>query len=85
MLLQYECTLFFTPVGVKSEIGSESRSLKDDLGKDSREKNIHFSYTVVARVGAREKVTKNDLGKVSNEPHFWKRWGVLAIILNLLK
>ena len=85
MLLQYERTLFFTPVGVKSESGSESRSYKDDLGKVSREKNIHFSYTVVARVGAREKVTKNDLGKVSNEPHFCQRWGVLAIILNLLK
>ena len=61
MLLQYERKLFFTPVGVKSKSGSESRSYKDDLGKVSKEKNIYFSYTVLAsraRVGARAEVTK---------------------------
>ena len=51
-------------VGVKSESRSESRSNKDDLGKVSREKNIFFSYVVLAsraKVGQRAEETKNDL------------------------
>ena len=63
MLLQYKRTLFFTPVGVKSESRSKSRSYKDDLGKVSREKNINFSYTVLVSVksesGSESKSNKN--------------------------
>ena len=71
-------------------LASRARVTKNDLGKVSRKKKIFIFLTPCwcqsrARVGARAEVTKNDLGKVSNEPHFWKRWGVLAIILNLLK
>ena len=46
MLLQYERTLFLTPVGVKSESGSESSSNKDALGKVSREKYSLFLHRV---------------------------------------